>query len=468
MEWISKAIQDQSLVVVMDGSCIRQLCLNLCSVAFVLECAKGCKKIIRSFSESTLAANEYRGDLLGQMAIHLLLVSLNRVHNTLVGSVEVVSDCLGALRRVVHLLPYQIPLHCKHSDILKNICVNCRDLTFILYYLHIKAYKDDNVACNKLSWKLQLNCICNHLAKQRISKSAQQQQQDSQLFPLEPISIFIKGTKLSSSTGQQICFHAHCQLAKALFLQKQILSGDGFKEVGWELVHATLYSVRRLFQLWALKHLLGIAGTMKFLANQDNHDSKCPSCLLCKKTCCHIVLCPENGRTKAFQQSVAGVNSWIAANATHPNIKTVVTAYALGRGQVTCLNCAAGFPTVIQDIPLSQDKIGWKNFMMGMISSKLISIQESHLWLCAPYQSAKKWATGLNTQLLQVTHAQWIYPCLLVHDCTSDMLINLHKTKLLEEIENQLSMGAENLMEDEKYLLEHNLLDQLTTNGEQQ
>ena len=46
--------------------------------------------------------------------------------------------------------------------------------------------------------------------------------------------------------------------------------------------------------------------------------------------------------------------------------------------------------------------------------------------------------------------------------------MNLHKTELLEEIANQLSMGANNLMEDDKYLLECNLLDLATTNGEEQ
>ena len=73
---------------------------------------------------------------------------------------------------------------------------------------------------------------------------------------------------------------------------------------------------------------------------------------------------------------------------------------------------------------------------------------------------------GLITQLLQVTHAEWIYQCLLVHNSTSGMLINLHKTELLEEIANQLSMGAENLMEDDKYLLECNLSTLPTTNGD--
>jgi hypothetical protein len=48
------------------------------------------------------------------------------------------------------------------------------------------------------------------------------------------------------------------------------------------------------------------------------------------------------------------------------------------------------------------------------------------------------------------------------------MLITLNKTKLLEEIAKQLSTGAENLIEGNKYLLECNLLDIATTNGEQQ
>jgi hypothetical protein len=47
-------------------------------------------------------------------------------------------------------------------------------------------------------------------------------------------------------------------------------------------------------------------------------------------------------------------------------------------------------------------------------------------------------------------------------------IINLHKTKLLEEITYQLSMGADNSMEDNEYLLECNPLDLAATNGEQQ
>jgi hypothetical protein len=106
--------------------------------------------------------------------------------------------------------------------------------------------------------------------------------------------------------------------------------------------------------------------------------------------------------------------------------------------------------------------------MVRMISTKLLCIQDSYIRVRGSARSSVRWATGLITQLLQVTHGQWIYRCVLVHNRTSGTLVNQHKVDLLEEITKQLSMGAESLMEDDKFLLECNLLDFVTTNGKQQ
>ncbi len=90
--WIVHTIRDGSLVAVTDGSYIKQIYPNLCLAAFILECSQGSGRIIGLFKEATKAANAYRGELLGLMAIHLLLVSVNRVHKSLSGSAKVVSD----------------------------------------------------------------------------------------------------------------------------------------------------------------------------------------------------------------------------------------------------------------------------------------------------------------------------------------------------------------------------------------
>ena len=136
--WIHGSITNGSLVAIMDRSYIREIYPNLCSAAFVLECSKGQGRIMGAVSEALLVANAYRGELLGLMAIHLILLSVNKMHIDLSGSVEVVSDCLGVLKRVTNLPPHRIPSWCCHYDILKTILVHCRDLSFTTYCLHIK------------------------------------------------------------------------------------------------------------------------------------------------------------------------------------------------------------------------------------------------------------------------------------------------------------------------------------------
>jgi len=88
-----------------------------------------------SFVERTPDAGSYRGELLGLMAIHLILQSINDVSTGLRGSVHIYSDCLGALYKVENLLPYRIPTQCSHSGILKNIMVNCSQLSLTRFFL---------------------------------------------------------------------------------------------------------------------------------------------------------------------------------------------------------------------------------------------------------------------------------------------------------------------------------------------
>jgi hypothetical protein len=200
--WVAQAITDGLLVAITDGSFIKQIYLHLYLAAFILECSRGRGRIIGLFKEALKAANTYRGELLGLMAIHLILVSVNRLHKSLSRKAKVVSGCLGALGRVVHLPPYRIPSRCRHLDILKNILVNCRNLMFSVNYSHVKAHQDDKTLFERLSRGLQLNCMCDNLAKLRLGDGKTAPRGSRPLFPLEPIGISVGGEKLLSETGQ--------------------------------------------------------------------------------------------------------------------------------------------------------------------------------------------------------------------------------------------------------------------------
>jgi hypothetical protein len=128
---------------------------------------------------------------------------------------------------------------------------------------------------------------------------------------------------------------------------------------------------------------------------------------------------------------------------------------------------ALNLPHIIQEFAELQDVIGWDNFIMGMVFLKLLLIQSAHSLNSKSSSCATRWISGLITQLLQVTHTQWIYRCVLVHDRTTGVLISSHKEELLTEIDHQLSLGLEGLEEEDRFLLECNF-DTLTTNTREQ
>ena len=86
----------------------------------MLEFTQGRDRLIVTFSEHSAADNAYRGELLGLMAIHFLLLSVHTIYNALQGSVKIYSDCLGTLGRVADLPSNRILTRCGNSDIKKN------------------------------------------------------------------------------------------------------------------------------------------------------------------------------------------------------------------------------------------------------------------------------------------------------------------------------------------------------------
>ncbi len=192
-------------MAVTDGSYIKEHHPELCSAAFVLECTKGRGRLVGAFAEASVAANAYRGELLGLMAVHLLLLAVETVSPGLRGTAAIYSDCIGALGRVAKLPPYLIPSQCRHLDIIKTIMVNCASLSFDQEYHHVAVHQDDHT----LQWKdltqaAQLNSARDAGAKAILRSQDVTNLPSQEAFPLEPICITVEGKKMTSDTGAHI------------------------------------------------------------------------------------------------------------------------------------------------------------------------------------------------------------------------------------------------------------------------
>ena len=130
--WVYEAIQEHSFICVSDGSYNPQMDPTLCSTPIILECTTGCGHLTVSFAERSNAANAFSGELLGLLAIHLLLHSMDISQPHLEGSLKLYSDCKGALTTIGSLPLACIPSSLRHADILKIMAVHCHTFHFDL------------------------------------------------------------------------------------------------------------------------------------------------------------------------------------------------------------------------------------------------------------------------------------------------------------------------------------------------
>jgi len=453
-DWLAQAISDNSLVAV---------------AAFVLECTKGRGRLVGAFAEASVAANAYRGELLGLMAVHLLLLAVETVSPGLSGSATIYSDCIGALGRVAKLPPYRIPSRCRHSDILKTILVNCANLSFQREYLHVAAHQDDHTRWEDMSRAAQLNSACDAGAKAILRAQDVTNLPPQEVFPLEPICMLVEGKKMTSDTGAHIRYAAGRQIARSFFHQTSRMFTDAFDEVDWPQVHRTLNEeVPRLFQVWACKQVMNIAATNKNLSrrHRDGRCDKCPCCTIHVETASHVLLCPEAGRVEAFQLGTTALEQWLDEADTDPDLTDSIVKYVQRRGAITMEEAIIDAPPRFRHMALSQDKIGWRRFLEGMISTEITFIQRQHIAVNGSRMSLDKWCTGLITRLLEITHGQWLYRNYIVHDPVSGIIATARKEELLVEIERQRELGDAGLLEEDKYLAEVNLEELSTSSGE--
>lgn len=117
----------------------------------------------------------------------------------------------------------------------------------------------------------------------------------------------------------------------------------------------------------------------------------------------------------------------------------------------------------------SQDKTGWRNFMEGRISHRFYKMQHYHLTLSASYLNGGDCMKQFITQILHITHSQWIFRNFTLHDRRLGILAWRNKLDLLAKIEQLIDTPPEEVAEESRFLLEFdfNRLFQSGTKGQE-
>ncbi len=184
------------------------------------------------------------------------------------------------------------------------------------------------------------------------------------------------------------------------------------------------------------------------------------------ETCAHVLYCCHNGRVETLFHTIDIMDKWLTDADTKPALQECLVQYTRGRGRIMMLEVCSGMGELYTSMAADQDCIGWRQFMEGMVCKRIHGIQEPYSLIEGTHMSVSRWTSGLILKLLEMTHGQWLYRNVQVHDTIAGTWATVQKEQSQWEIEHQMELGASSLLQEDKYLMEINLENMETTLGE--
>ena len=104
----------------------------------------------------------------------------------------------------------------------------------------------------------------------------------------------------------------------------------------------------------------------------------------------------------------------------------------------------------------SQDLIGWRDFTEGHISTHFYVIQSFHLAMSSSHLNGEDWIKQFIPRILQLTHSQWIFRNISLHDKHMDSFAIKWPTRFFNlQLINEFSeVAPEEVPKDSQFLLE--------------
>lgn len=424
--WIETAVVNGTLLMVSDGSFMEHKSRRHSSCGFRLICKRTKKRAECGWVDEHSLAGCYRGELLGAIGVLLLLKAGT---SRLIGREDVDLSSIPLLRYLCDnkgvdfhgndpdrkLMEKQT-----HIDLLLLIRWLVRDSPISIRFEYIESHMNDIIPYQDLSFEQQQNVDMDSLAKGVLKRGLRSGNVIDPIFPFMYLLITDGSESMASSPISTLYHKEGERTARQLYSAKNILTDIQFDRVDWEnFDRTTKTEFLPNMRAWYAKHIWKCNGSMSRLNLIDPIKYPCPSCPCCScpiEDKDHIILCPDEGRTKLYKDGVTKLDVWLRQQRTDPLLRRLIRQYLSGRSQTTMMSLLRpGTQAKYVRLAEEHDDLGWTNFIEGRISRKFFEIQLQFYVTKRSRKSAGKWTAGLIERLIGLIHSQWLYRNSQIH-----------------------------------------------------
>ncbi len=454
LQWLYDAVVNGTAIWVTDGSYNRDLAPNVSGAGWLVHCPTAGYRLYGSFYEVSKGAGSYRAELLGLLAIHTIAAALQQFFSIKHIVSKICCDNQGGLFKSKEFRR-RVPTGASQADIqrsLRNVKV---DLKGDITYEWVESHQDRYKTWEQLTLEQQLNCVCDALAKSAVSRSLRQNRPSTylHLLPRERAAVFVAGIKQTADVAHDVRYELGKVEAERFYTQELNWPRSTFRSVHWEALDSLLATKSQMFKSWLSKQSSGFCGTQSMVSHWDaSRDNKCPNCGQ-KETAAHLNVCPDVWRTKLFHDGVDKLRQWLESTYTDDELAYWIPKYIALRG-TRKLSSFPFLSPALRQVAIAQDKIPWRCFMEGKICKELFNLQRRAITGSPSTLTFAAWSKKLLDQILHISHSQWIFRNVSLHDRQHGYLRLRRREQVLQEVDRLSELDATALLPESRYLLE--------------
>jgi hypothetical protein len=466
LDTVILAIKEGRAIWCTDGSFDRLQMPNVSSAGWVIFDPVSKQHIKGSFFKISEDASAYRGELLGLTALHLVAAAITELFGVMENSNELFCDNKRALGKA-KLYRRRVPSASKHGDLLRLLRNLCPQLMTAFIYLHVYGHADDKKGRGNLTLVERLNCMCDALAKlARLRYWTAEREVTTQILPKERAALFLHNQKQTGDISGATRYAIGKVQARLFYVNELGWTAERFDSVDWDALNATLSKKDLMYTLWLTKQATKFCGSRVQVARMTpGSDDRCPNCFCPEERASHLNLCPDPDRTRQFMSSVDELGAWLHKDHTHPDIAFWVPRYLKARNRVLFqdlpsyapIRAMVGMSSQMRAVAIGQDSIGWTHFLEGKITGHFLGMQCLYLRTTHCKINADNWVKGFITKILAISHTQWIFWNITLHDQQHGHLALLCREKLIEEIEKLQALDPDDVPPESTFLLEFDI-----------
>ena len=468
VSWMATALTKGTLLMAADGSYNPNKSTLISGAGWIICCSRSGMRIQGQAYEKSTSAGSYRGEMLGLLALYAIIATVHEYFKLTETSGVIIGDNQGALGQA-HQKKKRVTPSEKQTDIIRAIrAAKHHSQGAKLEKRWVKSHVDDLKQWKELTIEEQLNTICDELAKAAVREGTEDRRlTSSRLLPYESAAIVINGEKLTDGMSKELQYQVALADAKHLYTKSIIKNDRGvnigglgwdsdvFESVDWKARKRAGLSEMR--SLWLCKHEIGVSRTRKNNARiMRTADDKCPNCEQLNEDSEHLNICPDAGRSRLHREGATKLRRWMtkSRSKTEPTMARVLHDYIRLRNSTTMEALASRGSTELREAARMQDRIGWFELMNGKIAIQLVRFQEQYCLTNNEGLNGKSWASSMVRQLLDMSHAQWLYRNFSLHHQTLGYLHRLEEKNLRETARELASLRPEEVPKSSQYLLD--------------